>query len=108
MLSDHQGVTLAEIAAARQEAVLTAGTVRVELDTLAGGWVRRRADGSTGVARRLPEGVGLRTTAYREEILFSARGTSNLHSTTWIGVPGDPGARWHGIRVRPTGSIEGP
>lgn len=96
----------ADIAQARVRAILDGATVRVVLDTLAGGYQLEGAGPAPLRRRSLPPGLLLRTTAYRQEILFGPRGTSNLYSTTWIGVAGDPDARWHGVRVIPTGAIE--
>ena len=96
----------ADVAQARLKAILEGATVRVVIDTLA---ARYRVEDSARTVwreRALPEGLVLRTTAYRQEVLFSARGTSNLYSTTWIGVGDDPEARSHGVRVIPTGAIE--
>lgn len=106
----------ADIAHARLRAILDAATVRVVMDTARGQYRleadRLEADRLEGAGRkvirerRLAPGLTLRTSAHRQEILFSARGTSNLYSTTWVGVGRDPDARWHRVRVVPTGAIE--
>jgi Tfp pilus assembly protein FimT len=111
----------ADIAHARLRAILDAATVRVIMDTTRGQYRlevdrleadRLEADRLEGAGRkvirerRLAPGLTLRTSAHRQEILFSARGTSNLYSTTWVGVGRDPDARWHRVRVVPTGAIE--
>jgi hypothetical protein len=49
--------------------------------------------------------VAIRTTANRQSIPFTARGTTDLYSTTWIGPAADPGGTWHGIRVSPSGAL---
>jgi prepilin-type N-terminal cleavage/methylation domain-containing protein len=94
-----------DLVAARTRAILDGATVRVVVDTLAGTYELVTADGDTVRRRTLPSVLLLRSTAWRQEILFTARGTSSLYSTTWIGVAGDPDARWHGARVAPTGAV---
>lgn len=94
-----------ELVAARTRAVLGGVTVRVVVDTLRSAYRVVGAESDTLRIRRLSPGLFLRTTAVRQEILFTARGTSSLYSTTWIGVTGDPDARWHGTRVAPTGAV---
>ena len=94
-----------DLVAARTRAILDGATVRVVVDTLAGTYGLVTADGDTVRRRTLPSVLLLRSTAWRQEILFTARGTSSLYSTTWIGVAGDPDARWHGARVAPTGAV---
>jgi prepilin-type N-terminal cleavage/methylation domain-containing protein len=103
------GRTLAaEVARARQRAIQNRQTVRVVLDTLAGTYEVRPSSGDPLPRRRLRPDLRLGTTAYRQEILFSGRGTSSLYAAAWVGVRDDPGAREHRIRVLPTGAIEGP
>lgn len=94
-----------DLVLARTRAVLDGATVRVVMDTLRARYVVTAADGDTLRRRALATGLFLRTTAWRQEILFTSRGTSNLYSTTWVGVDGDPDARWHGARVAPTGAV---
>lgn len=96
----------ADVAHARLRAILDAATVRLVIDTVQASYRLERADSTVLRERALAPGLLLRTTAHRQEILFSARGTSNLYSTTWVAVDGDPGARWHGVRVIPTGAVE--
>lgn len=96
----------ADLARARTAAVLAGRTVTVRLDTLAGSYLVEGPGGEPIVARRLQAPLELRTTAHGQAIPFTARGTSNLYSTTWIGTPGDVGARWHGVRVSPSGAVE--
>lgn len=96
----------ADLARARIRAILDGATTRVEIDTAAGRYRIVDGSGRRLLERVLPPGVVLRTTAHRQSIPFTARGTSNLYSTTSIGVPADPRARWHVVRVAPTGSVE--
>lgn len=98
----------ADVARARQRAIRDRRTVRVVLDTLEGSYEVRPAGGEPLPRRRLRPDLRLRTSAYRQEILFSGRGTSSLYATAWVGVRGDPRAREHRIRVLPTGAIEAP
>ena len=49
--------------------------------------------------------VAIRTSANRQSIPFTARGTTDLYSTTWIGPASDPEGKWHGIRVAPSGAV---
>ena len=103
------GRTLAaEVARARQRAISDRQTVRVVLDTLGGTYEVRPTSGDPLPRRRLRPDLRLRTTAYRQEILFSGRGTSSLYATVWVGVRDDPEGPAHRIRVLPTGAIEGP
>ncbi len=95
-----------DVARARQRAIQDRATVRVVLDTLAGAWHVRLASGETVSKRKLRSGLALGTSAHLQEILFSARGTSNLYSAAWVVVRDDPLAREHRIRVLPTGAIE--
>jgi hypothetical protein len=94
-----------DLVAARTRAILDGATVRVVIDTLAGTYRVILGEGDTVRRRALPPELLLRSTAWRQEILFTPRGTSSLYSTTWIGVAGDPDARWHGARVAPTGAV---
>jgi prepilin-type N-terminal cleavage/methylation domain-containing protein len=94
-----------DLVAARTRAILEGATVRVVVDTLVGSYGVVTAEGDTVRRRRLPSVLLLRSTAWRQEILFTPRGTSSLYSTTWIGVAGDPDAHWHGARVAPTGAV---
>lgn len=95
-----------DLARARTDAVLRGQSVSVGLDTLTGAWRTTTAAGDTLRSRELGPGLALRTTAHRQRVLFTARGTSDLYSTTWIRVIEDPDAREHGLRVAPTGAIE--
>lgn len=94
----------ADLGLARARAILDGATVRVALDTLGGRYTVVGPVGNVLRQRQLGPGLVLRTTATRQEILFTARGTSSLYSTTWIGRA-DPDARWHGARVAPTGAV---
>ncbi len=98
----------ADVARARQKAIQDRSTVRVVLDTLAGAYDVRLANGEAVTKRKLRSDLALGTSAYLQEILFSARGTSNLYSAAWVVARGDPLAREHRIRVLPTGAIEVP
>jgi Tfp pilus assembly protein FimT len=95
----------ADLVVARTRAILDGATVRVALDTLRGRYVVVCASGDTLRRRELPTILQLRTTAARQEVLFTARGTSNLYSTSWVGSASDPDVRWHGARVAPTGAV---
>lgn len=97
-----------DVARARRRAIQDRSTVRVVLDTVAGAYAIRLAGGEAVTSRRLRSDLTLGTSAHLQEILFSARGTSNLYSATWIVARGDPLAREHRIRVLPTGAIEVP
>jgi prepilin-type N-terminal cleavage/methylation domain-containing protein len=94
-----------DLVVARTRAVLDGATVRVVVDTLRARYVVIAASGDTLRSRALGSALLIRTTAWRQEILFTSRGTSSLYSTTWVGVAGDPDARWHGARVAPTGAV---
>jgi prepilin-type N-terminal cleavage/methylation domain-containing protein len=98
----------ADVARARQRAIQDRRTVRVVLDTLNGRYEVRPTEGEPLPRRRLRPDLRLGTSAYRQEILFSGRGASNLYATAWVGVRDDPRAREHRIRVLPTGAIEVP
>lgn len=98
----------ADVARARQRAIQDRRTVRVILDTLDGSYEVRPTEGEPFSRRRLRADLRLGTTAHRQEILFSGRGTSSLYAAAWVGVRGDPRAREHRIRVLPTGAIEVP
>lgn len=96
----------ADLARTRIRAILDGSTAWVEIDTAAGRYQVVDGSGRRLLERVLPPGVVLKTTAHRQSIPFTARGTSNLYSTTSIGIPADPDARWHVLRVAPTGSVE--
>lgn len=98
----------ADLARARMDAILRGKTVTVAIDTVAGGWAASDADGVPLLAGRVSSLVAIRTTANRQAIPFTARGTTDLYSTTWIGPAGDPEGRWHGIRVAPSGALATP
>lgn len=97
-----------DVARARATAIRERATVRVVLDTLAGAYEVRLAGGPAVTRRRLRSDLALGTSAHLAEILFSARGTSNLYSSAWVAARGDPRARPHRVRVLPTGAIEVP
>lgn len=96
----------ADVARARQRAILDGSTVRVAIDTVFARYRIVNESGTVLFERGLGRGLILRTTAHRQEILFSPRGTSNLYSTTWVAVGDDLDSRWHGMRVIPSGAIE--
>jgi len=98
----------ADLARARMDAILRGTTVTVAIDTVAGSWAASDADGAPLLAGRVPPAVAIRTTANRQSIPFTARGTTDLYSTTWIGPAGDPEGRWHGVRVAPSGALYRP
>lgn len=98
----------ADVARARQRAIQDRRTVRVVLDTLEGTYEVRPAAAEPLPKRRLRPDLRLGTSAHRQEILFSGRGTSSLYAAAWVAVRDDPGAREHRIRVLPTGAIEVP
>jgi Tfp pilus assembly protein FimT len=95
----------ADLATARMDAILRGGTVTVAIDTVSGAWEARDGAGAVLLARRVPESVALRTSANRQSIPFTARGTTDLYSTTWIGPARDPEGKWHAIRVAPSGAV---
>lgn len=95
----------ADLARVRMDAILRGGTLTVAIDTVAGAYEARDGAGTVLLARRVPESVALRTSANRQSIPFTARGTTNLYSTTWIGPGSDPEGKWHAIRVAPSGAV---
>lgn len=95
----------ADLAQARMQAVLLGRTVTVAIDTVAGAYEATDPDGAALLSHRIPGGVRIRTSAYRQSIPFTARGTTDLYSTTWVGPADDPDGAWHGIRVAPSGSL---
>lgn len=94
-----------DLARSRMDAILLGRTVTVVIDTLAGTWTATDAEGALLYERSAPPSVAVRTTANRQSIPFTARGTADLYSTTWIGPADDPGGTWHGIRVAPSGAL---
>lgn len=98
----------ADLVQARMEAILRGRTVTVTIDTLAGAYGATDPSGDTLLSRRFPASVRIRTTANRQSIPFTARGTTDLYSTTWIGPAEDPDGTWHGIRVAPSGALSRP
>lgn len=96
----------ADLARARAAAILGGGTVAVVLDTTVGSWRIETPEGEILAGRSLERGLLLRSTAHRQRILFTARGTSSLYSTTWIGAVDHPEIPWRGARVSPTGAVE--
>ncbi|HUF90397.1 MAG TPA: GspH/FimT family pseudopilin [Gemmatimonadota bacterium] len=98
----------ADLAHARMLAILRGRTVTVAIDTVAGAYTATLEGGTPEIVRRVPASVRIRTTAHLQSIPFTARGTTDLYSTTWIGPAEDPGGTWHGIRVAPSGSLARP
>ena len=92
----------ADLARVRMDAILRGSTVTVAIDTVSGAWEASDADGIILLSRQAPGSVAIRTSANRQSILFTARGTTDLYSTTWIGPASDPEGRWHAIRVAPS------
>ena len=95
----------ADLARVRMDAILRGSTVTVAIDTVAGTYEASDAGGVVLLARRVPHSVIIRTSANRQSIPFTARGTADLYSTTWIGPAVDPEGKWHGIRVAPSGAV---
>ncbi|HJU87273.1 MAG TPA: GspH/FimT family protein [Gemmatimonadota bacterium] len=95
----------ADLARVRMDAILRGSTVTVAIDTVSGGWEASDAGGAVLLARRVPDSVAIRTSANRQSIPFTARGTTDLYSTTWIGPATDPEGKWHAIRVAPSGAV---
>ena len=95
----------ADLARIRMDAILRGSTVTVAIDTVAGAYGARDAGGAVLLARRVPASVAIRTSANRQSIPFTARGTTDLYSTTWIGPAADPEGKWHAIRVAPSGAV---
>jgi Tfp pilus assembly protein FimT len=95
----------ADLVRVRMDAILRGRTVTVAIDTVSGAYEATDAAGTMLIARRVPSSVVIRTSANRQSIPFTARGTTDLYSTTWIGPGSDPGGRWHGIRVAPSGAV---
>lgn len=95
----------ADLARVRMDAILRGITVTVAIDTVAGAYEASDAAGVVLVARRVPDSLAIRTSANRQSIPFTARGTADLFSTTWIGPAVDPEGKWHGIRVAPSGAV---
>jgi Tfp pilus assembly protein FimT len=98
----------ADLAHVRMEAILRGRTVTVAIDTVAGSYFATLGSGDSLLSRRVPTSVRIRTTAHRQSIPFTARGTTDLYSTTWVGPAQDPGGAWHGIRVAPSGALAKP
>ena len=98
----------ADLAHVRMEAILRGMTVTVVIDTVAGSYAVTEAGGDSLLSRAVPPSVRIRTTANRQSIPFTARGTTDLYSTTWIGPAEDPDGAWHGIRVAPSGAVAKP
>ncbi|CAN5893912.1 N/A [soil metagenome] len=97
-----------DLAHVRTEAILRGRTVTVAIDTVAGSYVATLGSGDSLLSRQIPSSVRIRTTANRQSIPFTARGTTDLYSTTWIGPAEDPEGAWHGIRVAPSGALAKP
>ena len=95
----------ADLARVRMDAILRGSTVTVAIDTVSGAWEASDAGGTVLLARRVPDSVAIRTSANRLSIPFTARGTTDLYSTTWIGPALDPEGKWHAIRVAPSGAV---
>jgi Tfp pilus assembly protein FimT len=98
----------ADLVHARMEAILRGRTVTVVIDTVSGSYAVTEAGGDSLLSRAVPPSVRIRTTANRQSIPFTARGTTDLYSTTWIGPAEDPDGAWHGIRVAPSGAMAKP
>jgi hypothetical protein len=98
----------ADLAHSRMEAILQGRTVTVQIDTVEGSYAVTEAGGDSLLSRQVPPFVRIRTTAYRQSIPFTARGTTDLYSTTWIGPAEDTDGAWHGIRVAPSGAVAKP
>lgn len=98
----------ADLVLVRMEAILRGRTVTVVIDTAAGSYGALEVGGESLLSRQVPPSVRIRTTASRQSIPFTARGTTDLHSTTWIGPADDPDGAWHGIRVAPSGAVAKP
>ena len=98
----------ADLAHVRTEAILRGTTVTVAIDTAAGSYVATLGSGDSIVFRRVPSSVRIRTTANRQSIPFTGRGTTDLYSTTWIVPAEDSEGAWHGIRVAPSGALAKP
>jgi Tfp pilus assembly protein FimT len=98
----------ADLVHVRTEAILRGRTVTVVIDTAEGSYDATEAGGDSLLSRQVPPSVRIRTTANRQSIPFTARGTTDLYSTTWIGPAEDPDGAWHGIRVAPSGAVAKP
>jgi Tfp pilus assembly protein FimT len=98
----------ADLATTRMAAILDGRTVTVVIDTVAGSYEAVATSGDTLLSREVPRSVKIRTTANRQSIPFTARGTTDLYSTTWIGPAQDPDGAWHAIRVAPSGALAKP
>ncbi len=94
-----------DLARVRMDAILRGKTVTVAIDTLSGAYAASDAGGEVLLARQVPDAVDIRTSANRQSIPFTARGTTDLYSTTWIGPASDPEGKWHAIRVAPSGAV---
>ena len=95
----------ADLARVRMDAILHGSTVTVAIDTVTGAWEASDAGGELLLSHRVPGSVAVRTSANRQSIPFTLRGTTNLYSTTWIGPASDPEGKWHAIRVAPSGAM---
>lgn len=95
----------ADLARVRMDAILRGSTVTVAIDTVAGTYQASDAGGAVLLARRVPGSVAIRTSANRQSIPFTARGTTDLYSTTWVGPAEDPEGKWHATRVAPSGAV---
>lgn len=95
----------ADLARVRMDAILRGSTVTIAIDTVAGAYEASDAGGAVLLTRRVPGSVAIRTSANRQSIPFTARGTTDLYSTTWIGPAADPEGKWHAIRVAPSGAV---
>ncbi len=95
----------ADLARVRMDAILRGSTVTVAIDTVTGAWEASDAGGELLLSHRVPGSVAVRTSANRQSIPFTSRGTTNLYSTTWIGPASDPEGKWHAIRVAPSGAM---
>lgn len=97
-----------DLAWARVRAILDGETVSLVFDERSGSYRVEAADGTVLRRRRLHRGVALTTTAADGTIPFTARGTSNLYSTTTIAVADDPAGPRYVTRVSPSGAWRDP
>jgi len=94
-----------DLAWTRTQAILEGRTLTVVIVPAEASYRVEDAAGVVLRERRLAPGLALTSTAHRGRILFTARGTSNLYSTTWIEAANHAAVRRRGVRVAPTGSL---
>lgn len=97
-----------DLAWARVRAILDGETVSLVFDEGSSSYRVEAADGTMLRRRQLHRGVALTTTAADRTIPFTARGTSNLYSTTTIAVADDPAGPRYVTRVSPSGTWSDP